>query len=132
MSKQICVTQLLNFLTIDSFFYYAYRTEIKTTTTKTSKIQFSKNPLTAVFCPNCFNMFYLHFVKKHHECVNEAIALFLELVIGLYSASVQYLHNKKAQSSLWMTDIFKQNTVKTMHVAITPKFNGVKHLWSYY
>ncbi|KAL9983184.1 hypothetical protein ACROYT_G005320 [Oculina patagonica] len=42
---------------------------------KTSKIQFSKNPLTAVFCPNCFNMFNLHFVKKQHECVNVAIAL---------------------------------------------------------
>ncbi|KAL9961823.1 hypothetical protein ACROYT_G028308 [Oculina patagonica] len=42
---------------------------------KTSKIQFSKNPLTAVFCPNCFNLFNLHFVKKQRECVNVAIAL---------------------------------------------------------
>ncbi|KAL9979570.1 hypothetical protein ACROYT_G017248 [Oculina patagonica] len=65
------------------------RTEFKKTTTENNQdtVQFSKNPLTAVFCPNCFNLFNLHFVKKQHECVNVAIALelvTLELVIGLY------------------------------------------------
>ncbi|KAL9965990.1 hypothetical protein ACROYT_G023994 [Oculina patagonica] len=88
------------------------RTEKKQQQQKTSKIQFSKNPLIAVLCPNCFNMFNLHFVKKHHECVNVAIAL--ELVIGLYSASMQYVHNKKPNPHYEWQIYFKQNTAKTM------------------